>query len=329
MEYRKLGKTDMTVSAISMGCWGIISDAHWGTRDEADSLATIRAALDVGINFFDTAEAYGDGDSEVLLGKALASRRQQVMIATKVSESHLGGEEVQAACERSLRRLNTDYIDLYQIHWANHSIPIAETAEALMRLREQGKVRAIGVCNFGVRDLSDILEITHCETNQLPYNLIWRAIEYEIVSKCAEDGVAILCYSPLMHGLLTGNFCMADEVPEGRARTRHFSKDRLKVRHREPGCEEETFATIDKIRQISNATGHSMADLAISWLLHHPNVSSVAVGARNPDQLRNNVRALTVRLSPDTLAELDAASSGLKTTLGSNPDLWQSESRFR
>ena len=157
MQYRTLGQTDISVSVVAMGCWAIAGDATWGPQDEAESIATIHAALDAGVNFFDTAEAYGDGYSETLLGRGLAGRRHEAVIATKVSGSHLSGPEVREACERSLRRLQTETIDLYQIHWPGRQTPISETAEALVALKETGKVRAIGVSNFGVGDLSEFV----------------------------------------------------------------------------------------------------------------------------------------------------------------------------
>ncbi|MCD6289730.1 MAG: aldo/keto reductase [Anaerolineae bacterium] len=329
MEYRKLGRTDIDVSVIAMGCWAIAGGSTWGPQDKEDAIATIHAALDVGVNFFDTAEGYGDGYSEKLLGEALAGRRHEAVIATKVSSGHLSRDQVQAACERSLRRLGTDYIDLYQIHWPSRTIPLDETMEALEQLQEQGKIRAIGVSNFGVQDLSECLSVGRCETDQLPYSLLWRAIEYEIKPKCEENGIGILCYSPLVQGLLTGKFASADDVPEGRARTRHFSKNRPLTRHGEEGCEEETFAAIERIRQISEEIGQPMARVALAWLLHQSGVVSVLAGARHPEQIRENARAADLKLSSDVLTALTEATEELKQKLGPNPDMWQSESRFR
>jgi myo-inositol catabolism protein IolS len=329
MEYRKLGETEITVSVVAMGCWAITGDWTWGAQDEQASIATIRTALDVGINFFDTAEAYGDGYSETLLGQALAGRRHKAVIASKVSPSHLTGDEVQKACERSLRRLNTDYIDLYQIHWPNWKVPIAETLEALDKLRQQGKVRAIGISNFGMVDLSDLLTVGRCETNQLPYSLLGRAIEYEIKPKCIDNDIGILCYSPLAQGLLTGKFVSADDVPETRARTRHFSKDRAQARHGEDGCELETFAAIESIRRICAKVGAPMAEVALAWLLYQPGVTSVLAGARTPDQIRQNTQAAALELSHEVISELTEVTEEVKQKLGPNPDLWQSDSRFR
>ena len=163
MKYRTLGKTNISVSVVAMGCWSIVGSPTWGKQDEKDSIETIKKALDLGVNFFDTAEEYeyGDGSSESLLGKALTNCRHKAVISSKVSSSHLSANEIQLACENSLKRLNRDYIDLYQIHWPNRNIPFAETIGALGKLKEQGKIRAIGVSNFGVEDLSNFLAIGH------------------------------------------------------------------------------------------------------------------------------------------------------------------------
>lgn len=329
MQYRELGKSDISVSAVAMGCWVLAGDSTWGPQDADKSIATVHAALDAGMNFFDTAEGYGGGDSESILGRALAGRRHEAVIATKVSRSNLSPDAVQQACERSLRRLQTDYVDLYQIHWPSRTVPLEETIEALKRLREQGKVRALGVSNFGLNDLSDLLALGWFESNQLPYNLLWRAIEYEIQPKCVDTGIGILCYSSLAQGLLTGKFSSPDEVPEGRARTRHFSKDRPQVRHGEAGCEAEVFAAIEKIRHVGKEIGRPMSELAVAWLLHQSGVTSVIAGARRPDQIRQTAQAADLTLSLDTIDKLTKATDEIKHIMGSNPDMWQSESRLR
>jgi myo-inositol catabolism protein IolS len=329
MNYRVLGKTEISVSVVAVGCWAFAGESTWGPQSEADSIATVRAALDAGVNLFDTAEGYGGGDSESVLGRALAGRRHEAVIATKVSRSNLSGQTLQEACQRSLRRLQTDYIDLYQIHWPNPKIPLEETWEALERLREQGKVRAIGVCNFGLSDLSDLLALGWVATNQLPYSLLWRAIEYGIRQKCTDEGIGILCYSPLVQGLLTGKFSSPDEVPEGRARTRLFSSDRPQARHGEAGCETEVFSALEKIRHISHEIEQPMASLSLAWLLHQPGVTSVIVGARKPHQIEQTAQAADLVLSAAVVDALTAATEEVKRKLGPNPDMWQAESRFR
>jgi myo-inositol catabolism protein IolS len=329
MEYRPLGTTNITISAMVLGCWALAEDSNWGVQDEADSRATIRTALDAGINCFDTAELYGNGQSEVVLGRALAGMRREVVIASKVSDKHMAPADLIAACEGSLRRLGTDYLDLYQLHWANPAVPIADTLGALARLQEQGKVRAVGVCNFGARDLAGLLRVGKCAANQLPYSLLWRAIEDEVLPFCAVRLIGVLAYSPLSQGLLTGKFTNADEVPEGRARTRHFSHQRPCTRHGEPGCEAETFEAVERVRELCQAVGQPMADVALAWVRQQPGVESVIVGARTPEQVRDNVRALGVRLAPDVVAALDGATAPLKQALGPSVDMWQAESRVR
>jgi aryl-alcohol dehydrogenase-like predicted oxidoreductase len=329
MKYQTLGKTDINVSAIVMGGWALGGGLDWGSQDEADSVAAVHAALDLGINFFDTAEEYGAGRSEEVLGRALAGRRQQAVISTKVSAVNLSTEGIPQACERSLKRLQTDTIDLYQVHWPAPGMPIDDVVAALQKLQAQGKIRAVGVSNFGILDLSDFLARGRCDTIQLPYNLAWRAIEYEVMPKCRAEGVGILPYSPLMQGLLTGKYATADDVPEGRARTRHFSKNRPHTRHGQPGSEAELFEAIAQIRAISQRLGHSMSDVSLAWVLHQPGVDSVIIGARNPHQLQQNIKAVELDLSPEIVAELTRATEPLKQKLGPNPDLWQAESRFR
>ena len=195
MQYRKLGRTDITVSGIALGCYQFERGAVWGEPDEKESIATIRSALDLGITFFDTAEAYGDGYSEELLGQAVAGQREKVVIASKVSPHNLAPDALKNACENSLKRLRTDYIDLYQIHWPNREVPLEDTVGALEELKQAGHIRAMGVSNFGIEDLSDFLKLAHPESNQLPYNLIWRAIEHELVPACLEHEVGVLTYS--------------------------------------------------------------------------------------------------------------------------------------
>ncbi len=314
---------------ISMGCWTIGGGATWGKTDDTESIAAVHAALDAGVNFFDTAEGYEDGHSESVLGQALEGRRQQAVIATKVSRGHLAKEDIRKACEASLQRLKTDYIDVYQIHWPSETVPLVETIEALGDLREQGKIRAVGVSNFGVQDLSDLLELERCEANQLPYNLLWRAIEYDIIRKCRDSNIGILCYSALAQGLLTGRFSSPDEVPEGRARTRYFSKHRPGVRHDEEGCEAELFDAIEQVRQLSQKIDEPMSNIAIAWLFNQPGVTSVIAGARTSEQILQNIQAIELELPAEIMRELNELTDGLKHTLGPNPDMWSSESRFR
>ena len=327
MQYRTLGRTDIEVSVIAMGCWGIAGGFNWGHQEESASIAAIEAAVAAGINFFDTAPAYGDGYSEQLLGRILGNR-DDVVIATKIMPDDLvSSEAIKASCDASLQRLRRDRIDLYQLHWPNWEVPFADVVNALESLRDAGKVRAIGVSNFGPRDLGDVLDVGRVETNQVMYNLIGRGIEFEIQPVCVHHLVGILCYSPMLMGLLAGKFASADEVPDDRARTRHFSSNRPFTRHGEPGHEPLTFATIDRIRTIAAGLDLDMAQLSTSWCLHQPGVGAVLPGARNAAQATRNAAAADITLSDEVLRELSEATDELKQAMGANPDPWQTASQ--
>jgi aryl-alcohol dehydrogenase-like predicted oxidoreductase len=186
------------------------------------------------------------------------------------------------------------------------------------------------VCNFGPIDLGGVAGASRaCATDQIAYNMLFRGCEFGLQKRCLDAGAGILCYSPLGQGMLAGRYATADDVPSGKARTRHFSTDRPEARHGEAGHETETFAAIASIGAIAERLGVPMGDLALAWLLHQPAVASVLVGASRPDQVERNVRAAEIELSPETLAELDRATSGIKDKLGDSLDMWQSPPRTR
>jgi aryl-alcohol dehydrogenase-like predicted oxidoreductase len=331
MRYTTLPGTELRVSVIAMGSWALAGDMAWGDQSEKDSIAATRAAVDVGISFFDTAPGYGDGLSEQRLGRGLQGLRDRVVVATKIGPDAMRAGAVAASVERSLGHLGTDYIDLIQLHWPSREVPIEETLGALEGLRQQGKVRAIGVSNFGPQDLAGALAVGKPTTNQLPYSLLSRAIEFEILPACERAKVGVLCYSPLLWGLLAGSYESADSVPDGRARSRHFSPARKLIRHKEPGCEAETFQALHEIRGVAERLGVPMSDLAVAWLLHQPGVTGVLTGIRRPEQAGANAQAADLDLDAATLAELDRITLPVKRALGDNPDLWQSgeNSRYR
>lgn len=329
MDYRRLGQTDLHVSVMALGCWPFAGGAVWGEQDDDESVATVHAALAAGINFFDTAEGYENGHSERVLGRGLKGRRQEAIIATKVSAAHLAKAEVIKACEQSLTNLQTDYIDLYQIHWPNWQVPLSETVEALQQLKQQGKVRAIGVSNFGVQDLSEMVTLSECTTDQLPYSLLWRVIEREIQPLCLQKQVGLICYSPLMQGLLTGRYATADEVPPGLARIRLYAGSRPMAQHGEPGCEAEVFTALQEVRRIADDLGQPMATVALAWVKQQPGVTAFLVGARSPAELQWNLPVLDLTLPADVVAALAQATEPVKAKLGNNPDMWMSASRMR
>lgn len=329
MRYTMLGNSDIEVSVIALGCWPFGGKIAWGEQDDADSIATVHAALDAGINFFDTAEAYDSGKSEEVLGEALRGRRQEAVVATKLGGKRLRPEAIQDACERSLQCLQTDYIDLYQIHWPNHDVPLAETIGGLQRLQEQGKVRVIGVSNFGPIDLQDALAAGRIVTNQLNFSLLWRVIESEIQPLCLEHDVGILCYSSLAQGLLTGRYANIDEVPSWLKRTRWYSSEHPGTSHHDAGCEAEIFAALPQIRELADSQKTSMACLSMAWLLQQQGVTSILVGARKPEEVAWNMPALELTLPDDVPGQLGRITEPVKQKLGDNCDMWFSESRMR
>ena len=331
MQKRQLGNSSLMVSPIGFGFWGIVGGDYWGHQEESDTMDAVRAALDAGINLIDTAEGYGNGFSETMLGRALRGRRDQAVIATKVSRENLSPDDIRAACERSLKRLNTDYIDLYQVHWPSRSAPFADSMATLHDLQREGKIRVIGVSNFGILDMPDMLACGRYEANQLPYSLLWRAIEFDIQPQCVDGNIGILPYSPLNQALLTGRYSSADDMPYHRTRTRHFRPDRRDSRHGTPGVEAETFAAVAAISEICADIGQEMVHVALAWLTHQAGVTSVLAGARNPQQIESNRLAGELALSAETLQRLDAATSDLKAKLGPDPDMWGTgaDSRYR
>jgi len=329
VEYRRLGKSDLNVSVIALGCWPFAGGSYWGDQPESDSIATVHAALDAGINFFDTAEGYENGESERVLGKALVDRRSEAIIATKVSGKNLRPDDVITACERSLRHLQMDYVDLYQIHWPNHDIPLADTIGALKRLKEQGKIRWIGVSNFAVGDLTDMLAASECVSDQLPFSLLWRVIEREIQPLCVKNDVGIICYSPLAQGLLTGRYKNADDVPEGLTQSRWYAGTRPLAQHGEPGVETEVFEAIKALSEIAAELNLPVATVALAWVKAQAGVTSFLVGARKPEELGWNLPVIDVTLPEDVLKRLAAVTDPIKAKLGTNPDMWLVPGRMR
>jgi aryl-alcohol dehydrogenase-like predicted oxidoreductase len=332
MEYATLGKSDLEVSAVTMGLWNVAGGVTWGETDPGEAIEAIDAAVGAGITTFDTAEAYGDGTSERILGEAIESHdRETLQIATKAWPDNHRAEDLKSACRASLDRLGTDYLDLYYLHYPNEDVPFAETFGALADLREAGLIREVAVSNFGVEQLAEAREASPVPivANQVPYSLLWRAIEFEVLEACLESDTSIVAYSPLAQGLLTGAYHEPDEVPDGVARTRHFGRDRPHARHGEAGAEDRTFETIDRIRDVCADAGRPMAEVALAWVLDRAVVASAVAGSTTPEHVRANAAAAGVDLDPAVTERLEAATGALKTALGPNPDPWQSDSRYR
>jgi aryl-alcohol dehydrogenase-like predicted oxidoreductase len=318
MESRELGKTGIRLSAIIMGTWQT-GKAMWTGIDDAESEKAIHAAMDAGVTTFDTAEVYGNGHSEKVLGKAIGSRRDQAEILSKVFSNHLAYDQVIQACDRSLKNLGTDYLDLYQIHWPPGSfgakpVPMEETMRALADLKEQGKIRAIGVSNFSLDQLKTISAIGSVDSLQPPYSLFWRHVEKETLAWCQENRVTILAYSPMAQGLLTGKFGPDHKFEKGD----HRSSNRLF----HPDIYPKVSAAVEALRPLAEKKGISLAQLALAWVTAKDGVCAIA-GARSASQSADNAKAGDVQMSDAELAEMDRISAPVTELIDDNPVLWK------
>lgn len=328
MQYFNVPGADFKASKVILGCWAFAGGSNWGDQAEADSVRTIHAALDRGINTLDTALMYGGGISEKVVAKAVKGRRDDVLIYDKIPSGKLRPEDVVESAHTILRNLDTDYVDVMQIHWGDREVPIADTVGALETLRDQGKIRHFGVCNFGPELLGETLNLWTPVSNQVSYSLLARAVEYEIRPVCEKNHIGILAYSPLQQGLLGGKYLKIEDFPEGRMRTRHFSGEREGSRHGGPGYEELTFEAVNRIYAHCGQKGLSMADASLAWVLAQPGVDAVIAGARTEAQLEENARAAELVLEPRVLEELGRFTDSLKEAMGANADLWSRESRI-
>jgi methylglyoxal reductase len=319
MKFNTLGNTDLKLPAVSFGAWAI-GGWLWGGTDDDRAVEAIHAALDAGITCIDTAPSYGMGHSETVVGRALKGRRDNVIVATKCgmrwdlaegerkmdTEMNDGTpctiyrngrpESITTECEQSLRRLGTDVIDLYQVHWPDSTWPLDDTMATLIKLKEAGKIRAIGVSNF------DTDMIALCQTRgpvdsiQPRYNALQREPEVELLPYCAKHGIGILAYSPIAQGLLTGKVGMDRTFPEG------------DIRNRNPLYEKENRQLIrdmlGRVQPIADGYGITLGQLFTAWLTHQPGVTTALVGARNPEQARENAVAGSVDLRVEDVAQI-------------------------
>ncbi len=319
MEKRTCGKSGIEISPMGIGCWAYGGGDYWGPQAQSDVTAVAHAALDAGINFFDTAEGYNSGRSEEALAVALKGRRHEAVIGTKISTPD--PLTIRERCEASLRRLQTDYVDIYMIHWPHDEFAIEESVAELTRLQEDGLIRAIGVSNFGVEQLTAALNTgASIAVNQLCYNLLSRAIELELLPLCQKHNVGILGYMPLLQGILTGQYTRVDEIPPVHARFRHFRDDRPNAAHGEEGAEEEVFEALEGIRKIAAAEQIPMSRLAIAWAIAKPGITCMLVGTRKVVELKENLHAVEYTPSADVIESLDIVTSPLLEKLGANPD---------
>jgi aryl-alcohol dehydrogenase-like predicted oxidoreductase len=300
-----------------MGTWQAGKDM-WVGIDDKEITRAIRAAVDAGINTFDTAEAYGKGYSERILGAAVADVRDQVVLATKVFANHLKFDQVIDACHRSLKNLKTEYIDIYQIHWpagafGSKTVPIEETMGALNELKEKGKIRAIGVSNFSRTQLEAAAEFGRVDSLQPPYSLFWRHVERDALAYCGDHNVTVLAYSPMAQGLLTGKF--------GKDHTFEKGDHRTKNKLFNPENFQRIQQALEKLRPIAEKRGVSLGQLALAWVISHPGTCAIS-GARNADQIIHNAQAADIVLSEDDLIRMDEIGRLVTDHLDENPVMW-------
>jgi len=306
MQYRKLGTSDIEVSVIGFGCWAM-GKAFWG-EDVVDdeTMAAVDRAIELDLRFFDTAQAYGCGHSERVLGKALAKYdRGSVVIATKTgltwdAEEHITNdctpEYVLRSCDESCERLGTDYLDLLQVHWPDKNVPIAETADAMRQLLESGKIRAVGVSNYSVEQMKQFLGVCPLHSLQPPYSMIRRDIEAEILPFCRENSIGVLAYSPMARGLLTGRYDESAVFVKSDARSSDglWQGERLK----------RNVEAVREMEVLAKAAGHTMAQLALAWVVSQPGLSSALAGAKRPSQIEETAGAGEWVLDADMLAKI-------------------------
>ena len=293
MRTRKLGKDGAEVSVICFGAWPI--GGGMGEVDERQAIATTHAAIDSGVTFIDTAESYRS--SEEVLGRALADRRGEVFLATKISGDH-SAEHILEALGNSLRALRTDYVDLYQIHGPKPEWPIEDTMGELVKYRDEGKIRYLGVSNFSAEQTEEALQYGSIHSSQPRFNMIQSEPRETLLPYCLERGIGVIPHSPLAKGFLTGKYRAGHQFPEDDERNDHpyFPAHVLK----------KTFAAVENLRGWASDHGRSLAELAIAWTLAHPAVTSSIVGAKTPEQARANAAAGDWELSESDMSEIDA-----------------------
>jgi aryl-alcohol dehydrogenase-like predicted oxidoreductase len=317
MQTRTLGRTGMQITPVGLGTWAIGGGDWayaWGAQDDRDTLSAIRRAVELGINWIDTAAAYGLGHAEEMVGRAIADMPVKPYIFTKCSlvwddqrriGNSLKAESVRRECLQSLERLGVEAIDLYQIHWPNPDEDIEEGWAEMAKLKEEGLVRHIGVSNFTVAQMLRAQAIAPVETLQPPYSMLRRAIEAEILPWCQEHGVGVIVYSPMLSGMLTGAMTKerAENLPDGdwRRNNKEFQEPRLS----------RNLELVELLRRIGTLHGRSPGEVAVSWTLRHPAVSGAIVGGRSAAQVEGIIGASEFRLDEGELAEIEAFVSAM------------------
>ena len=301
MEYINFGKIDRKVSRITFGCWEM-GGAMWEHTSDETNIKAVHKALDAGINSFDTAEAYGDGHSEEVLGKAIAGKRKDLFLATKVARKNLRPADLRNSLTGSLKRLGTDYADLYYIHWPNPEIPLEETMGEMVKLQKEGLITHIGVSNFDAALLKEAMKIGRVEAIQNEYSLLHRGIEKELLPFCRENSISVMSYSSIAKGILTGAFHFGGvklKETDFRASRRLFLPAHL---------EAET-ELLELMKKIAGTRHITCGQLALAWLFHQKGLCSALVGTQSEKHFLENIQAVGVSLSAEDLSVLDKVSA--------------------
>ena len=322
MEYRYIGDSEINASVITFGAWAA-GGWMWGSTDRKEAIEAIVAAYEVGVTTIDTAPIYGQGTSEEIVGEALKDiPRDKTQILTKFGMrwdlaegdfafhskknngedieiyKYAGKDSIIYECEQSLKRLGTDYIDLYQIHWPDSTTPLDETFEAVAQLIEQGKIRYAGVCNYNAQLMAEAEKTLPLVSNQIPFSMVNRAVEEETIPYCIKHNKAVLAYSPLERGLLTGKIHVGHQFQEGDHRAKHP--------HFQPDFIEKTNILLERIKPLADDKGVTLAQLVLRWTVERPVITIALAGARNAQQSVQNAKAMDFNLTQEELDFMNA-----------------------
>lgn len=295
----KLGKTDVQVSEIIQGTW-VMGKDYWGGAEDRESMEAIQCALEHGIQTFDTAYIYGRGHAEELLGEALKGKREECTIITKLWKTDMAKERVQIGLDDAMRRLKTEFIDVFFIHYPVEEVPIEDTMSELMRLKEEGRIGAIGVSNFSLAQMKEAMKYGDIDVIQPCYSLLWRFIDTDILPFAIENGIAVIPYSPLGQGILTGSMKPGHTFKPGDSRqnTPLFAPENI----------ERALAVTERVKEVAEKYGRTPAQTAIRWIMQCAGMTAPIVGARNIRQVNDNVGAIGWELSAGDMAYLDGFS---------------------
>ncbi|AQQ52394.1 aldo/keto reductase [Planococcus lenghuensis] len=303
MKYTTLKKTDIQISTLGLGTNAVGGHNLYNRLDEEDGKHMVRAALDHGVTFLDTADVYGEGRSEELIGEVLKDYgRNQYVIATKggsdwrTNSKNNDPAYMRQALEDSLERLQLDYVDLYYIHWPDGKTPIRESVAELAKLRDEGKIRAIGVSNVSLAQLKEANAEDDVNAVQLAYHMLNREIEKDILPYCVENDISIIAYGPLAFGLLGGKYTKELKLPEG--------DFRRGLPLFQEGEFEKNLAIVEELKKVADKKGTDLSNLALAWLLAQPGVDAVIPGGKKPEQVKSNLTAANIQLSEEDLAEI-------------------------